>query len=104
GIRLQSFSKNDPINQSIKNIQISHNTFENIYFGNEIEEQYKAIIRTNSQDNLVSFENVNIIGNQYHLTPYSKFISIDNKSKLINIRNNEQLYNENYHIQDVIKD
>ncbi|HIH0758196.1 TPA: hypothetical protein ACYHSY_003731, partial [Vibrio cholerae] len=59
GIRLQSFSINDPNNQSIKNIQISDNTFENIYFGNEIESQYKAIIRTNSQDNLVSFEHVN---------------------------------------------
>ncbi|HDZ9513087.1 TPA: hypothetical protein RU001_003540, partial [Vibrio cholerae] len=63
GIRLQSFSINDPNNQSIKNIQISDNTFENIYFGNEIESQYKAIIRTNSQDNLVSFEHVNITGN-----------------------------------------
>nr|WP_212755020.1 glycosyl hydrolase family 28-related protein [Vibrio sp. B1-2] len=104
GIRLQSFSKNNPTNQSIKNIQISNNTFERIYFGSEIEKKYKSIIRTNSQDDLVSFENVNITGNQYQLTPYSKFISIDDKSKLINIKNNEQLYNENCHIQDVIKD
>nr|WP_244187293.1 right-handed parallel beta-helix repeat-containing protein [Vibrio qinghaiensis] len=104
GIRLQSFSINDPTNQSIKNIQISNNIFERIYFDSEIENKYKAIIRTNSQDNLVSFENVNITGNQYQLTPYSKFISLDNKSKFINIKNNEQLYNENYHMQDVTKD
>lgn len=104
GIRLQSFSINDPNNQSIKNIQISDNTFENIYFGNEIESQYKAIIRTNSQDNLVSFEHVNITGNQYQLTPYSKFISIDHKSKLINIQNNERIYSDHYYIQHFIKD
>ncbi|EJL6317530.1 hypothetical protein NMR47_002384, partial [Vibrio cholerae] len=93
GIRLQSFSTNDPINKSIKNIQISNNAFRNVYFGNEIEEQYKSIIRTNSQDNLVSFEYINITGNKYQLTPNSKFLSIDNKSKFINITNNERIYN-----------
>ncbi|HFG1893223.1 TPA: hypothetical protein ACGF3M_003395, partial [Vibrio cholerae] len=104
GIRLQSFSINDPNNQSIKNIQISDNKFENIYFGNETESQYKAIIRTNSQDNLVSFEHVNITGNQYQLKPYSKFISIDHKSKLINIQNNDRIYSDHYYMQHFIKD
>ncbi|EPH6098050.1 hypothetical protein ACS0KQ_003073 [Vibrio cholerae] len=104
GIRLQSFSINDPNNKSIKNIQISDNKFENIYFGNEIESQYKAIIRTNSQDNLVSFEHVNITGNQYQLKPYSKFISIDHKSKFINIQNNDRIYSDHYYMQHFIKD
>ncbi len=93
GIRLQSFSTNDPINKSIKNIQISNNAFRNVYFGNKIEDQYKSIIRTNSQDNLVSFEYINITGNKYQLTPNSKFLSIDNKSKFINITDNERIYN-----------
>lgn len=104
GIRLQSFSINDPNNKSIKNIQISDNKFENIYFGNKIESQYKAIIRTNSQDNLVSFEHVNITGNQYQLKPYSKFISIDHKSKFINIQNNDRIYSDHYYMQHFIKD
>ncbi|RBM51243.1 hypothetical protein DLR64_11025 [Vibrio tarriae] len=104
GIRLQSFNENNSINQPIKNIQISDNNFKNVYFGPDIENQYQAIIRTNSQDNFVSFEYINITGNAYQLTPYSKFISIDNKSKLINIENNVNLYDENYHIQHFIKD
>ncbi|MFG0605981.1 glycosyl hydrolase family 28-related protein [Vibrio mimicus] len=104
GIRLQSFSENSSTNQPIKNIQISGNTFSNIYFGSEIENQYKAIIRTNSRDNLVSFEYINITGNQYQLTPYSQFISIDNKSSVIYTKNNTNLYSDSYYIQHHIKD
>lgn len=88
GIRLQSFSESNSSNLPIKNIQISDNIFSNIYFGSEIESQYKAIIRTNSQDSKVSFENINITGNQYQLTPNSQFISIDNKSSFIYTENN----------------
>ncbi|RBM46809.1 hypothetical protein DLR66_03190, partial [Vibrio paracholerae] len=81
-----------------------NNAFRNVYFGNEIEDQYKSIIRTNSQDNLVSFEYINITGNKYQLTPHSKFISIDHKSKLINIKNNDRIYSDHYYIQHFIKD
>ncbi|ENM5874822.1 right-handed parallel beta-helix repeat-containing protein [Vibrio mimicus] len=95
GIRLQSFSKHDEANKPIKNIQVKENHFSNIYFGSNIENQYKAIIRTNTQDKNVSFDGVNIANNQYQLTPYSQFTSIDTKSTSVTINNNSRLYDNN---------
>ncbi|HGF7156054.1 TPA: hypothetical protein AB5C39_004249, partial [Vibrio mimicus] len=82
-------------NMPIKNIQVKENHFSNIYFGSNIENQYKAIIRTNTQDKNVSFDGVNIANNQYQLTPYSQFISIDTKSTSVTINNNSRLYDNN---------
>ncbi|PAR31887.1 hypothetical protein CGT99_06905 [Vibrio metoecus] len=90
GIRLQSFSDHDDNHQAIENIEIIKNTFKGIYFGNGIENKYKAIIRTVSNDKNVSFNNVKIIENHYNLTPYSSFFSIDNKSTSLYINNNIQ--------------
>lgn len=88
GIRLQSHSHNNPNNQPIKNINISGNTFSNIYFGSEIEKKYKYVIRTQSQDNLVSFSQIYIYGNEFQLTADSSPISIDSKSSMIYMENN----------------
>lgn len=90
GIRLQSFSNHDDNHQAIENIEIIKNTFKGIHFGNGIENKYKAIIRTVSNDKNVSFNNVKIIENHYNLTPYSSFFSIDNKSTSLYINNNFQ--------------
>ncbi|ENM5739476.1 right-handed parallel beta-helix repeat-containing protein [Vibrio mimicus] len=103
GIRLQSFSMHNDTNQPIKNIKVKENSFTNIYFGSNIEDQYKAIIRTYTLDKNVSFDGVSIQNNQYQLTPYSKFLSIDNKSTSIILINNFRLYEDNIN-RNIIKE
>ncbi|MGL4191899.1 MAG: right-handed parallel beta-helix repeat-containing protein [Vibrio sp.] len=91
GIRLQSFAKKTTAKQPIKNIKIENNTFNNIHFENgknRIEDQYKSIIRTTTQNSSLSFDHVQIQNNQYNLTPSSQFLSIDNKTTNITIENN----------------
>ncbi|WP_240911902.1 glycoside hydrolase family 55 protein [Vibrio sp. HDW18] len=93
GIRLQSFGKKTIAKQPIKNIQIEKNIFNNIHFKNgknKIEDQYKAIIRTTTQDSVLSFDHVQIQNNHYNLTPSSQFLSIDNKTTNITIENNSE--------------
>ncbi|EOX1764234.1 right-handed parallel beta-helix repeat-containing protein [Vibrio cholerae] len=89
GIRLQSFSEHDKRNKPIKNIRIEKNKFSDIYFGDDIEKKYRTIIRTNTRDNQASFEDIRVVENQYQLTPLSDFLSIDNESKKVSIKDNE---------------
>ncbi|WP_019276007.1 glycosyl hydrolase family 28-related protein [Vibrio coralliilyticus] len=88
GIRLQSFSANESPTKSVENISVSHNRFSNITCEGTSEQKYKKIIRTYSQKSGYSFENVNIVGNEYDGESGCDFISIDTSSEKIKIEEN----------------
>lgn len=88
GLRLQSFSSNESPTKSVENISISHNRFANITCEGTTEQKYKKIIRTYSQNSGYSFENVNIVGNEYDGESGCDFLSIDVSSEKIKIEEN----------------
>ncbi|MCG9595334.1 right-handed parallel beta-helix repeat-containing protein [Vibrio sp. Isolate25] len=90
GIRLQSFTSNESPTKSVENISISYNRFSNVTCENISEEKYKKIIRTYSQNSSYSFDNINIIGNEYDEESGCDFLSIDMSSENINIEENKK--------------
>ena len=90
GIRLQSFTSNESPTKSVENISISYNRFNNVTCENISEEKYKKIIRTYSQNSSYSFDNINIIGNEYDEESGCDFLSIDMSSENINIEENKK--------------
>ncbi|CAH8191073.1 hypothetical protein VAEKB19_210001 [Vibrio aestuarianus] len=91
GIRLQSFVNTENSVDPIRNISITNNMFQNIKFDNVNESKYRSIIRTLTQNNELSFSNVTIKNNQYRLEDRTTFISIDPKTKKIDIEENHPL-------------
>lgn len=91
GIRLQSFVNTENAVDPIRNISITNNMFQNIKFDNVNESKYRSIIRTLTQNNELSFSNVTIKNNQYRLEDRTTFISIDPKTKKIDIEENHPL-------------